>query len=186
MKKLVAILLLCASVQVSALELGGVRLEDKAQVENAPLVLNGAGVRSAIFFDVYAAGLYLAEKKNSAEAVLADGGAKRIALHVLKEGDIKHFIENIRKGVGKNRSESEVATLGERLGAFDQLFAGIEKAKKGDVIALDWVPGEGTRVRLNDKELGRIAGEDFYRALLSVWIGDKPAKDKLKKELLGG
>ena len=31
-----------------------------------------------------------------------------------------------------------------------------------------------------------IAGEDFYRALLRIWIGDKPVQDDLKKALLGG
>jgi hypothetical protein len=31
-----------------------------------------------------------------------------------------------------------------------------------------------------------IAGEDFYRALLRIWIGDNPVQDDLKKALLGG
>ncbi len=31
-----------------------------------------------------------------------------------------------------------------------------------------------------------IAGEDFYRALLRIWLGDRPVQDDLKKALLGG
>lgn len=185
MKKLVAMLLMCVAMQASALELGGVKLEDKVQVGNAPLVLNGAGVRSALFFDVYAAGLYLAEKKTSAEAVMADEGAKRIVLYVLKDGDARHFLDSLRKGIGKNQSEQQLAALGERMDALNHLFEGIEKVKKTDAIAFDWLPGVGTRISLNDKELGRIEGADFYRALLSIWIGDKPARADLKKELLG-
>jgi len=30
-----------------------------------------------------------------------------------------------------------------------------------------------------------IAGEDFYRALLRIWLGDKPVQNDLKKSLLG-
>jgi len=33
------------------------------------------------------------------------------------------------------------------------------------------------------KEL--IEGEDFYRALLRIWLGDKPVQEDLKKALLG-
>ena len=30
-----------------------------------------------------------------------------------------------------------------------------------------------------------IPGEDFYRALLRIWIGDKPVQDDIKEHLLG-
>jgi hypothetical protein len=33
--------------------------------------------------------------------------------------------------------------------------------------------------------LGTVQGEDFYRALLKVWLGDKPADKGLKKAWLG-
>ncbi len=58
--------------------------------------------------------------------------------------------------------------------------------KEGDVIALDWLPGSGTRVLLNGETKGTpIAGEDFYRALLRIWLGDDPVSGSLKKALLG-
>jgi hypothetical protein len=53
-------------------------------------------------------------------------------------------------------------------------------------IALDWT-GAGTQLLVQDKPAGRpIAGEDFYRALLRIWLGEKPVQDDLKKALLGG
>jgi hypothetical protein len=30
-----------------------------------------------------------------------------------------------------------------------------------------------------------IPGEDFYRALLRIWLGEKPVQDDLKQALLG-
>ena len=59
MKKLIAILLLCLIAPANALELAGVKLDDKAQVENAALQLNGAGIRTRVIFKVYVGALYL-------------------------------------------------------------------------------------------------------------------------------
>ena len=54
-------------------------------------------------------------------------------------------------------------------------------------IALDWQPASGTALLVNGAPQGKpIAGEDFYRALLRIWLGDKPVQDDLKKALLGG
>ena len=39
-------------------------------------------------------------------------------------------------------------------------------------------------VRGDDK--GTIAGEDFNRALLRIWLGEQPADASLKKAMLGG
>lgn len=186
MKKIIAIFLLCASMQASAVELEGVKVEDSVQLDNAVLTLNGAGVRSIVFFKMYVIGLYLADKQHGAEAILADAKPKRIALHVVVgEAGAERFLNGFRKGIEKNHSEAQLATLHERLVAFEQMFGAIKTVKRGDVIAFDWLPAAGTRVSLNGAELGRIAGDDFYRALLSIWIGGKPVTDDLKKALLG-
>jgi hypothetical protein len=40
---------------------------------------------------------------------------------------------------------------------------------------------------LNGEPRGKIiAGEDFYRALLRIWLGEDPAQERLKRALLGG
>lgn len=187
MNRLIAVLLLCVSMQAAALELEGVKLDDKIQLDNSSIVLNGAGVRSILFFKMYVVGLYLPEKQNNAEAVLSNKSVKRIALHVLVgDADSERFLNGFRKGILKNHDEREVEALRERMATFDHLFDAAKTLYKGDVIALDWKPGNGTRVSLNGKELGVIAGEDFYRALLSIWIGEKPVSSDLKKGLLGG
>lgn len=187
MKKLVAMLLLICSFHAGAAEVDGVKLDDKAQVDGATLQLNGAGLRSIFgIIKPYVAALYLLEKKTGADAVLNEPGAKRIALHVLLAGEPEHFLKPIRKGIEKNHTQQEVEALRERMDAFDRMFADIKEFKKGDVIAFDWLPGVGTRVSVNGKELGRVGGGDFYRALLSIWIGAKPVTEGLKKDLLGG
>lgn len=188
MHKLIAVMLLCFAAQAGAVELEGAKLEDKAQVGNATLQLNGAGLRSVLsFIKIYVAGLYLTGKQTTSEAVLADAGPKRIALHVVAdETGSERLVNGMRKGIEKNHSKAELGALRERIEEFAKLFDAVKTVKRGDVVTLDWHPGIGTSVVFNGKELGQIKGEDFYRALLKVWIGDRPVLDSLKRELLGG
>ena len=54
------------------------------------------------------------------------------------------------------------------------------------MINIDWLPEGGTRLSINGKQQGKdLAGEDFYQALLKIWLGPKPAQDDLKDALLG-
>lgn len=187
MKKLIALFTLCLSVQAYALEVEGVKLEDKVQVEKTTLQLNGAGLRSIFFIKLYVAALYLENKKTTAESILADRGTKRIELRVVAgETGSERFVHGFRKGIEKNHDEAQLARLKERMEAFEKTFDGVKTATRGDIIAFDWLPGVATRVSLNGKELGRIEGEDFYQAMLSIWIGENPVMDSLKKEMLGG
>jgi hypothetical protein len=64
-------------------------------------------------------------------------------------------------------------------------MAEVQEAKKGMVISLGW-NGKATQLRIDGKPTGApIEGEDFFRALLRIWLGDKPVQDDLKKALLG-
>jgi len=186
MNKLIAIFLLCLSTQVMALELEGVRLDDKAQLGNATLQLNGAGLRTKFFFKVYVGALYLGEKKHTAAAVLADVGAKRVTMHMLRELSGEKLLEAFDKGMGNNNTSAELAALSDHIREFSAIFRTTNAVAKGDVITLDYFPGEGTRVSINGAERGRVAGAEFNRALLKIWLGDEPVAEDLKMGMLGG
>jgi hypothetical protein len=47
--------------------------------------------------------------------------------------------------------------------------------------------GKEMQLLVDGKPTGSpIAGEDFYRALLRIWLGPRPVQDDVKKALLGG
>lgn len=186
MKGLISALLLSLSVHVSALELEGVKLPDKMQVEQASLELNGAGVRSMFIMDIYVAALYLESRKKTAAEVFADKGAKRIELHVVYETGSERLAQGFRKGIERNSTPAQLAALQARMATLEKAFENLKVVAKGDVVVFDWVPGQGTRIIFNGNELASIPGEDFYLALLSIWIGENPVTDHLKQELLGG
>jgi hypothetical protein len=178
--------LLLIPLAAGAAEVAGVKIEDKTRVGSADLALNGAGLRKRVFFQVYAIGLYLPQKSTSAAAVLEQQGPKRVAIHMLRDVSADAFTEALAEGIRANHSEAEVKALEPRIQELAAIMAEVKEAKKGMAIALDWTGAE-TQLVIQGKPAGKpIAGEDFYRALLRIWVGDKPVQDDLKKALLGG
>jgi len=174
------------AVTVSAADISGVKLEDKAQVESRELVLNGAGLRTRFrVVKVYVIGLYLPEKKSDTGAVLSLSGPKRAEIHMLRDVGADTFTEALVEGLKANHSEADFQALEPRVKELADIMGQIGEAKNGMTIAIDWTGG-ATRLVVNGKPAGKpIAGEDFYKALLRIWIGDKPVQDDLKKSLLG-
>lgn len=187
MKKLAAALLLVLSLPtLAALEVAGVKYEDKAKVGAGDTVINGAGMRNKLFFKVYAIGLYLPQKASTPADVLAAKGAKRIAIVTLRDLTAEQFVDALVEALKKNHDEATLKTLQPRIDQFRTTMLGIGEAKEKSVVHLDWLPDSGTRLTFNGAQKGAdIAGEDFYRALLRIWLGDNPAQDDLKEKLLG-
>ena len=180
-----ALAFLLGTFAAHAADVAGVKIEDKTRIGNAELTLNGAGLRKRAFFQVYAIGLYLPQKATSAAAVLEQAGPKRVAIHMLRNVGAEAFTEALADGIRANLSEAEVKTLEPRIKELSATMAEVGEAKKGMALALDWT-GAATQLVVQGKPAGKpIPGEDFYRALLKIWIGDKPVQDDLKRALLG-
>ena len=177
------LLLFLVAFSCSAAEVAGVKLPDEEQ----KLILNGAGLRKRAFFSVYVVGLYLPQKRTVAADVVGSTGLKRIAIHMLRDVEAQTFTDALADGIRENHVEAEVKALESRVKQLGAIMAELKEAKEGMRITLDWVPASGTVVTVNGKPAGApIAGEDFYRALLRIWLGDKPVQEDLKKALLGG
>ena len=175
------------ALAVNAAEIAGVRIEDKTSVANADLALNGAGLRKRAFFQVYAIGLYVPQKSPNPGVILEQQGPKRVAIHMLRDVGADAFTEALADGIRANHSEADAKALEPRIKELAAIMAEVKEAKKGMAIALDWQPASGTVMVVNGAARGKpIPGEDFYRALLRIWIGDKPVQDDLKRALLGG
>ena len=188
--KLMSALLVFAALAAAGTTFGaeveGVRIEDKTRVGNADLTLNGAGLRKRAFFKVYAMGLYVPQKSSNAAALLEQPGPKRVAIHMLRDVSADAFNEALADGIRANHSDADVKALEPRIKELGAIITQVGEAKKGMAIHLDWT-GSETQVLIQGKPAGKpIAGQDFYRALLRVWLGDKPVQDDLKKSLLGG
>jgi hypothetical protein len=171
-----------------AAEVAGVKLEDRLRLApgGPELVLNGAGIRTRAIFKVYVAGLYLAEKKGTTGEVLALPGPKRVAMTMLRDLGAQQLSEALADGIRGNSSAAEQEALKGRTDELLAVMNALGEAKSGDAILLDFLPESGTRVVVNGQPRGKpIAGEDFYRALLRIWLGDRPVDGDLKRGMLG-
>lgn len=189
MKRLfIATLFVSALTAAQAAEVAGVKLDDKLRLApgGPELVLNGAGIRTRAIFKVYVAGLYLPEKKGTTGEVLALAGPKRVAMTMLRDLGAQQLSEALAEGIRNNSTAAEQEALKARVEELLAIMNALGEAKKGDAILLDFLPDSGTRVVVNGQPRGKpIAGDDFYRALLRIWLGDKPVDGDLKRGMLG-
>jgi len=171
-----------------AAELEGVSLAERVRVDGQELQLNGYGLRTrALFFKVYVGGLYLPEKSTTAGTALAAKGAKRIQLTMVREADAEQFVQAILHGMRANHSEEQLERVKPQTDELMAMIRGIGTSQKGAVIVLDYAPSaDATTLFVDGRPAGRpMAGEEFFRTLMRIWLGENPVQEGLKEALLG-
>lgn len=172
---------------VSAMEIDGVRFEDKARLGGKQLPLNGTGLRQGFVVKGYAAALYLPERARNATVVLGSPGPKRLQIRPLREVESTQFVRVLNDGLRENHSEMQMQLLSDRVAQLERTMAQVGNAHRGDIINFDFTPDGGTAVTLNGIPRGQaIPGEDFYQAVLRIFLGEHPVDRNLKRGLLGG
>ncbi len=169
-----------------AVDLAGVKFEPQIMLGGQALQLNGAGIRYKAIFKVYAAGLYLASKASTTDAVLAAPGAKRIHVVLLRTIDANEFGKILSAGIQNNATREEfiaalpgIQRMGEASSQYKQLVA-------GDTLTVEWLPGTGTTLYVKGKpEVGPYKEPAFFNAMAKIWLGKSPADPLLKEALLG-
>lgn len=170
----------------SAGEIEGVRFDDATRLGGKELPLNGAGLRSMFVIKGYVAALYLPERARNATLALGTLGPKRLQIRPLREVDADTFIKAFSEGMRENHSELQFRMLSDRLTQFAQTMNQVGTARRGDIINFDFTPDTGTVVAMNGIPRGRpIPGEDFYQAVLRIYLGEHPVDRDLKRGLLG-
>jgi len=170
----------------AVVEVAGVKFEDTYNLAGQTLQLNGAGLRKMMFIKVYTLGLYVQRKETTPQALLNVPGYK--SMHVVLKRDVKaqKLIDALVTGVENNTSDEELQVLRPRL---EHLANGLRSAgeiEEDTMVKIEFVPGLGTVVSHKDKIVVKdLPGEDFYRALMRIWLGEKPADRSLKAQLLG-
>lgn len=179
--------LLLATVPCHAIETDEIRFEPVSRISGAALHLNGAGIRSSHSIRAYAIGLYLGATAHSLDSAMAVPGAKRIEIAPLLTLPATLFSKPLVRGFKKNLSKDEFEAMQPRINAFTTQVLAIEEVKPGTRLAMEWIPGKGTRILVDGRQSGdAIQGEDFFRGLLAIWIGPRPTQDDLKVQLLTG
>lgn len=175
---------LLAAPGLQAAEAAGIKVEDRVRVSGNDLLLNGAGLRSKLFIKVYVGALYVNEKASAPASVIDSTAPRRMVLRMLRDLGSDALHEALEEGLVNNHSPAELAAIKPQVGELAAVMKGIGKVREGDTVAIDF-SADGISVSLNGEGRGKVAGPAIARALLKVWLGDKPVDASLKKALLG-
>ena len=177
-------IILAQPINSYAMNIAGIEVPDRIELAaDIELTLNGAGTRTKLFHDIYVGALYLQQPARTASDVLHTPGPKRIALHfVYHEVSAEKLREGWNDGFYNNLNPQQLEAVDERLQASYEYF---QDMRAGDTLYLDYLPDRGTRISVNNQVRGIIRGDDFFHAVLKVWIGDRPAQRALKNAMLG-
>ena len=167
-----------------ARECDGVSFPEHLTVQGQTLTLNGLGIRTATFLriKVYVGALYLAHPSGDAAAILGAREPSEMVLHFLWGVSASRLRDAWNQGFAQS-APAQRARLRSRLAQFDRWMVGV---KSGQSMAFVHVPGKGLAYLLDGVPRGTIAGDDFARAFLGIWLGPRPPGRQLRAGLLGG
>ncbi|MCB0402009.1 MAG: chalcone isomerase family protein [Flavobacteriales bacterium] len=179
-----ALILLITFPAVAQKTVSGVTFPEKVKVGESTVLLNGAGIREKMWIDLYACGLYVSSVTKNAQDIIDSDKHSGIKIHIVSSMiTSKKMSDAVEEGFEKSTG-GDMAALRDRIDKFKAIFSK-EEIKKDDVYDIMYVPEKGVIVFKNGKIQPVIKGLDFKKALFGIWLGEEPADDNLKKDLLG-
>ncbi len=176
---------LAASSVAIAKTLADVPVPKTLVMENHKLILNGAGIRTKFFMDMYVGSLYTDKKTHNAAEVLNSKSPVAVQLDIISRLISSEKMADAVEDGFKKATNNNVAPYRDRLNSFIAVFSK-EAIKKGDHFTLMMIPEKGLDVFKNGQKLTHVKGDDFSKTLLSVWLGKNPMDSGLKKAMLNG
>lgn len=171
----------------SAYEVADINLSEvvPATAERPELHLNGASLRELyLLIETYVGALYLEKPSSDPQEILNSQTHKRMVFHVMmKKVGARRIANALQEALVMNITKEEHKALGDEIQQMLSYFDG--KMHRGEESYFDYIPSVGTRVTVNNEVKGIIPGQDFYRALLSIWIGENPVGRTFKEDILG-
>lgn len=177
---------LAQAAPTEPVKIHGVTYAPTLQSQGKTLELNGAGTRYKAVFKVYTAGLYLEKPARSLQEIAALPGPKRISVTMLRDIDSAELGKLFSRGMEDNMERAAFSRLIPGVMRMSDIFTQHKKLLTGENFTVDWIPGQGSIVTVKGQPQGEAFKEpEFFNALLSIWLGPKPADQQLKKALLG-
>jgi len=105
---------------------------------------------------------------------------------MFKDVDANDLGKLFTRGMENNASREEFLKAIPGTIKMGDIFTAKRQLVTGDVFSIDYVPGVGTTITVNnDEPSAPIKEPEFFRVLLKLWLGENPADARLKTALLG-
>lgn len=175
------VIIIFAANQASALEVSGVQLDQAVTVQSRQLKLNGYGIRKKFFVKVYIGSLYATKRLVSSAEARQDSDDKLIRMNFLHTKVEKEKITGAFSDGFANNSPDTIGSP--EVKKFLSLFTA--DFIRGDVVDLILSANGSVSASHNGKSLGTVISSQLAKAVLAIYLGDKPADDSLKRGMLG-
>ncbi|WP_114416707.1 chalcone isomerase family protein [Marinospirillum perlucidum] len=143
------------------------------------LQLQGQGLlRVGLVIKAYVAAYYQAQPGASHEDPTS---GRRLEIEYFHSIAAEDFVQATQAGIAANTSADDQQQLSTSLPAFLDLYQAVEP---GDRYSLTWIPQQGLELALNGQPLGQLNDALLASALFSIWLGEEPASESLKEDLL--
>jgi hypothetical protein len=136
--------------------------------------LSGADHFRFRLFSVFTGALY---------TTLSDPGARRLTFTYTRNLGADTLVE---QGMRVLRGAESAEDIEARQVLIDQVNHAYQNVAKGDRYTFTIIPGRGTWLHLNDKEILFLQDADFGLWYLNIWLGDQPMSAPLRNALLEG
>jgi hypothetical protein len=142
------------------------------------------GMRRATLFkvNVYVAALYVTTPARDADALVSPNAPQELILHFVRNVGVSDLRNAWHEGF-ERAAKDQMPALSARIATLSSWMTDLKIGQRLSFIRL---PGTGTQVSVNGTVKGIISGDDFSRALISIWLGPEPPNPELKSGLLGG
>jgi Chalcone isomerase-like len=152
--------------------------------------LLGVGLRTKTFlkFKVYALGLYVADSALSGPLTVHRGKVGTSAFYQdLIAGDFeKQFVLKLVRDLSaeqiRGTFRSHMPSADPKL--LDQFVSYFGATKAGQECVLRWVPGGRLEATVGGVAKPPIADKAFADAVFAIWLGDRPAEDPIRKQVV--
>lgn len=167
----------------SHIEVSDVKVPTSLDVDGTKLTLNGAGIRTKYFMDMYVGSLYVKSKGQDGPTIANADEEMTIHLDIISGLITSDKMVSATNDGFENSTGGNTAPLQKEIDMFMGAFS--EEIVDGDAFQFDYTPDAGTKVYKNGTLKTTIAGHKFKKALFGIWLGNKPADKNLKKGMLG-
>lgn len=161
------------------IDVEGVNFDTQLDIDGRSFELLGSGLFTYMIWDAYV-GAYYQASGFARPAPLGDV-PRHLVLEYFHAIEAEDFADTTSQGVAQNVDDAQLQALSDALQAFNASYRDV---MPGDRYALTWT-GDELRLSYNGEVIHRSDNQALASALFAIWLGDEPAQESFKQDLLG-
>lgn len=175
----IGLLFVAAFCSLSVMAAQTVTLENGSSLE-----LKGIGVATEFRTETYIGALYAPVGLESVALFKDYTTPKRMVVRYIPETySYRKVSRHFKERIAMNNDREIWQPLTREIVTFSRVFN--DNFVRGDEIRLDFIPGKGTQVYLNDVLFETIENPEFFNLMLDAWTGSVPPSKAFKQGIMG-